>query len=113
MVRISRIFWKGGGKRKYNLTGSWPATSPKRSDASAATALGYRLEEIQGKHHSVFIADGEAERSDYRNFWQTLAAGEYQAGEFRRRAMDGHDVWIQASYNLILGLDGKPYKVVK
>lgn len=77
------------------------------------TALGYRLEEIQGKHHSVFMADGEAERSDYRNFWQKLAAGEYQAGEFRRRAKDGHDVWIQASYNPILGLDGKPYKVVK
>lgn len=77
------------------------------------SALGYQLNEIQGKHHSLFMPEGERDGADYRRFWQKLAAGEYQAGEFRRRAKDGQDVWIQASYNPILGLDGKPYKVVK
>ncbi|MBJ7415079.1 MAG: PAS domain S-box protein [Niveispirillum sp.] len=77
------------------------------------SALGYRAEEIEGRHHSLFMPEGERDNADYRAFWHRLAAGEYQAGEFRRRAKDGHDVWIQASYNPILGLDGKPYKVVK
>lgn len=77
------------------------------------SALGYQLNEIQGKHHSLFMPEGERDGADYRTFWQKLAAGEYQAGEFRRRAKDGQDVWIQASYNPVLGLDGKHYKVVK
>lgn len=77
------------------------------------SALGYRAEEIEGRHHSLFVPEEERNSADYRAFWQKLAAGEYQAGEFRRRSKDGQDVWIQASYNPIMGLDGKPYKVVK
>lgn len=77
------------------------------------SALGYRLADIQGRHHSLFMDEVERKSEAYRAFWASLARGDYQSGEFRRIAKDGREVWIQASYNPILGLDGKPYKVVK
>ncbi len=75
--------------------------------------LGYTLDEIQGQHHRIFIAKDERDTPAYNEFWAKLARGEFQAAEYRRIAKDGHDVWIQASYNPILDMDGKPFKVVK
>ena len=76
-------------------------------------ALGYSLAEIQGKHHSMFVAPGEKESAAYREFWASLNRGEFQSGEYQRVGKDGRDIWIQASYNPIRDLNGKPYKVVK
>lgn len=76
-------------------------------------ALGYSLAEVKGRHHSMFLAPEEVKSSAYAEFWQRLRNGEYQAGEFRRVGRGGKDVWIQASYNPILDLNGKPVKVVK
>ena len=76
-------------------------------------AMGYELEEIQGRHHGIFVAAGERDSLDYRRFWESLRAGEYQAAQFRRIGKNGREVWIEASYNPILDLNGKPYKVVK
>ncbi len=76
-------------------------------------ALGYTLGEITGKHHSMFVDRAERESAAYRDFWAALNRGEFQAGEFKRIGKGGKDVWIQASYNPILDLNGKPFKVVK
>ena len=76
-------------------------------------ALGYSLGEIQGKHHSMFVDQAERDSPAYREFWTALKRGEFQAGEFKRIGKGGRDVWIQASYNPILDLNGKPFKVVK
>jgi len=76
-------------------------------------ALGYSLGEIQGRHHSMFVDASERDGAAYRQFWANLNAGQYQAGEFRRVGKAGREVWIQASYNPILDLNGKPFKVVK
>lgn len=76
-------------------------------------ALGYRLEEIKGKHHSLFVDRAFVATPDYKQFWNDLSAGRFQAGEFRRVKKDGTDLWILATYNPILGDDGKAYKVVK
>jgi methyl-accepting chemotaxis protein len=76
-------------------------------------ALGYSLREIQGKHHSVFVDAVDRDGAAYREFWANLNAGKYQAGEFKRIGKGGREIWIQASYNPILGLTGKPFKVVK
>jgi methyl-accepting chemotaxis protein len=75
--------------------------------------LGYSLDEIQGRHHSMFIEEFERQQPQYKEFWARLNRGEYQAGEYRRYGRGGKEVWIQASYNPLLGTDGKPYKVVK
>ncbi|WP_022720774.1 PAS domain-containing methyl-accepting chemotaxis protein [Rhodopseudomonas sp. B29] len=77
------------------------------------SALGYTLAEIKGKHHRIFVDSSEHDGAAYREFWQKLRAGEYVAGEFRRIAKGGHDVWIQASYNPILDKAGKTVRVVK
>ena len=75
--------------------------------------LGYSLGEIKGKHHSLFVYPAERDSAAYREFWAALGRGEYQSGEYKRIGKGGKDVWIQASYNPILGLNGKPFKVVK
>ena len=76
-------------------------------------AMGYRLDEIAGKHHSMFVAAELREGAEYREFWETLRRGEYQSREFLRVAKGGRPVWIQASYNPLLTRSGKPFKVVK
>jgi methyl-accepting chemotaxis protein len=75
--------------------------------------MGYTLDDVKGKHHGIFV-DEEFRRSpDYKEFWARLNRGEYQAAEYKRVGRGGKEVWIQASYNPILDLSGKPFKVVK
>lgn len=76
-------------------------------------AVGYSLEEIKGKHHSIFVAASERSSEAYKQFWKDIRSGKYQSGEFRRRNKAGEDLWLQATYNPILGPDGKPFKAVK
>jgi methyl-accepting chemotaxis protein len=76
-------------------------------------ALGYSLAEIQGKHHSMFVAPSDRDSAAYREFWAGLSRGEYCSGEYKRIAKGGREVWILASYNPILDETGKPFKVVK
>ncbi len=76
-------------------------------------ALGYRLEEIKGKHHSMFVAPELRDSAEYRKFWADLNRGEFQSGEYKRVGKSGKDVWIQASYNPILDRSGKPCRVIK
>ena len=76
-------------------------------------ALGYQLDEIRGKHHSLFVEPDYRDSADYREFWNALRRGEYQSGEFKRLGKGGRVVWIQASYNPIYGAGGELMKVVK
>jgi methyl-accepting chemotaxis protein len=76
-------------------------------------ALGYTLEEIKGRNHRMFVDEAYGHTADYADFWTKLRRGEYQAGEYQRVGKAGRQVWIQASYNPIHDLRGKPCKVVK
>ena len=75
--------------------------------------FGYGLDEVVGKHHRIFCDPGYAESPEYGQFWQKLRQGGYEAGEFKRIRKDGRDVWLQASYNPILDIEGRPVKVIK
>jgi methyl-accepting chemotaxis protein len=75
--------------------------------------LGYSLDEVKGKHHSMFVDEAFKQSAEYKEFWAKLNRGEYQAAEYKRLGKGGKEVWIQASYNPILDLNGKPFKVVK
>jgi methyl-accepting chemotaxis protein len=75
--------------------------------------MGYPLHEIQGKHHRIFCDPALASSEEYAQFWARLGAGGYEAGEFKRIAKDGREVWLQATYNPILDDTGKPIKIVK
>ncbi|HUD33283.1 MAG TPA: PAS domain-containing protein, partial [Variovorax sp.] len=76
-------------------------------------AMGYRLEDIVGRHHRLFMPAGEADQPSYEAFWTQLAAGNHHAGEYRRIGKDGREIWLQATYNPILDSMGRPSKVVK
>ena len=76
------------------------------------TLMGYQLKDIVGKHHRLFVPAEVAAGDGYRQFWAALGRGEYQAGEFKRLTKEGREVWIQGSYNPVLGADGKPLKLV-
>jgi methyl-accepting chemotaxis protein len=85
----------------------------RKANQNFLDALGYSLPEIQGKHHGMFVDPSERNAPGYREFWDNLNRGQYQAAEYRRIAKGGREIWIQASYNPILDLNGKPFKVVK
>jgi len=75
--------------------------------------LGYAASEIIGKHHRIFVDPAEVQSPQYQAFWDRLNRGEYDSGEYKRIGKGGKEVWIQASYNPILDMSGKPFKVVK
>jgi methyl-accepting chemotaxis protein len=75
--------------------------------------MGCSLEEIRGKHHSMFVDPAFAESAEYREFWNKLGSGEYDAGQYRRMSKGGREVWLQASYNPIFDASGTLVKIVK
>ena len=77
------------------------------------SVMGYTLDEIAGKHHRMFTSEEFANSSEYHHHWERLRNGEFIEGKFQRFAKNGDEVWIQASYNTLFDLDGKPYKIVK
>ena len=76
-------------------------------------AIGYRLDEIKGRHHSMLVDPAYAKSPDYQEFWNALRRGELQSAEFTRYGKNGKVVVINASYNPILDAKGNVTKVVK
>ncbi|WEK57165.1 MAG: PAS domain-containing methyl-accepting chemotaxis protein [Candidatus Brevundimonas phytovorans] len=93
---------------EFNLDGTIQS-----ANGNFLSTTGYRLEEIVGRHHSMFVDPAEVQSGAYRAFWEKLGRGEYDAGQYRRVGKDGREVWLQASYNPILDARGTPLKVVK
>ncbi|WP_296000111.1 PAS domain-containing methyl-accepting chemotaxis protein [Rugamonas sp.] len=75
--------------------------------------MGYELDDIKGDHHRIFVEPEFSNSPEYKKFWQKLARGEFEGGRYKRIGNHGKVVWIQATYNPILDLNGKAYKVVK
>ena len=75
--------------------------------------MGYRLDEVQGRHHSMFLESEEAASAEYQNFWLKLGRGEFVSAEFKRITKNGEPVWIQASYNPVIDNENRVIKVVK
>ncbi|MCY9843177.1 PAS domain-containing methyl-accepting chemotaxis protein [Vibrio caribbeanicus] len=74
---------------------------------------GYKLKEIQGKHHRIFCDKDYVKSKEYKDFWKNLSSGGTDRGVYRRLKKTGEDVWINASYNPVINADGVAYKVVK
>jgi len=77
------------------------------------TAMGYTLEEIKGKNHSMFCEPAYRASPEYAKIWESLRRGEASSGEFNRVSKDGRTVVIQGSYNPIPDANGNIVKVVK
>lgn len=90
-----------------------PSGTVLSANENFLTAFGYRLEEIVGRHHRMFVEPDFAASPAYQAFWDKLNRGELVAAEFKRLSKSGAPVWIEASYNPVFNLSGKIYKVVK
>ncbi len=99
---------KSQGVIEFNLDGTI-----RNANQNFLNAIGYSLEDIKGKHHSIFVEAGEANSGDYRNFWEELRAGKFQSAQYKRIGKGGKEVWIQATYNPTFDLNGRPNKIVK
>ena len=77
------------------------------------SSVGYTLDEVRGKHHSMFCEPGVRGSPEYEAFWQALNRGEPQAAEFRRLGKGGREIWLQARYSIILDDGGKPASAIK
>lgn len=75
--------------------------------------VGYTLEEIVGKHHSIFVAPAYRDSAEYRAFWDKLGRGEYERAQYKRIGKGGKEAWLEASYNPILDAHGRPVRVLK
>ena len=122
------VEWADAQERLLNLDYSSQIAAISRSqaviefqpDGTIVTAnknfldlMGYTLEEVKGKHHSIFVDPETRASRDYEDFWDRLRRGEYQAAQFKRFARGGRPVWIEGSYNPILDRHGKVAKIVK
>lgn len=76
-------------------------------------ATNYQLTDIKGRHHRIFVARDYASSAEYKVFWESLAKGEFQTGEFRRQNRNGDEVWLSASYCPVRDQHGKITQVVK
>ena len=77
------------------------------------SVTGYTLDEIRGKHHSMFVKPELVVTAEYKQLWSELNAGQYVAGQFERFGRGGKQIWLQSSYNPIFDPSGKPFKVIK
>lgn len=93
---------------EFNLSGEI-----LKANDNFCSALGYRRDEIVGRHHAMFVDSAYAQSDEYREFWRKLSRGEFHSGEYQRLGKGGRPVWIQASYNPIFDMNGRPFKVVK
>ena len=75
--------------------------------------FGYSIESIRGRHHRIFCEPAHAQSETYLNFWDKLSRGGYESGEYKRITCNGEEIWIQATYNPIFDLEGRPVKIVK
>ena len=83
------------------------------SNENFLNVLGYSLDEVKGKHHRIFCDESYTNSPEYKKFWEKLNRGEFNSGEYKRIGKDGREVFIQATYNPILGLSGELIKVLK
>ncbi len=90
-----------------------PAGKILTANSHFLAAVGYRLDEIEGRHHSLFCDAGLVGSDAYRRFWSDLAQGRFQSGEFKRLAKSGEAVWLQATYNPVRDRSGRVVKIVK
>jgi len=75
--------------------------------------FGYTLTEVLGLRYTMFVDPADREGPEYRALWASMHAGEHQQGRFKRMGKNGREVWVRASFNPLIGADGRPWKVVK
>lgn len=77
------------------------------------TTMGYRLEDLKGKHHRMLCRSKYAQSNDYLQFWERLNKGEFFSGRYIRLNKAGRIVWLHATYNPVFDQQGRLIKIIK
>ena len=85
----------------------------RNANENFLSTVGYALSEIKGRHHSMFVEPEERNSAAYKDLWASLNRGKHQAAEYKRLGKGGREIWIEASYNPVFDLNGKPVMVIK
>jgi methyl-accepting chemotaxis protein len=113
----NQSWWNRALREGLDKLQAWIEFKPDGTILSAndnlLRVMGYRLDEIVGKHHRIFLPPGEAERAEYAEFWRRLAQGEIQSGLFLRKSKDGREVWLEGSYIPVSDDKGGVIRVIK
>ncbi|CAM3113931.1 methyl-accepting chemotaxis sensory transducer with Pas/Pac sensor [Pseudomonas gessardii] len=75
--------------------------------------MGYSAEEVRGKHHRIFCEEAYSHSDAYTQLWRDLAQGKPISGTFMRLTQSGQEVWLEASYMPVYGLDKQVQSVIK
>ncbi|MFN3911399.1 methyl-accepting chemotaxis protein [Hyphomonas sp.] len=105
---IFQTFDRSQATIEFNLDGTII-----QANANFCRVMGYTLDEIKGKHHSMFAVPEFARSAEYRAFWDRLRGGEFEQAKYPRIGKGNRDVWLDATYIPIKDATGKPYKVIK
>ncbi|WP_122393488.1 PAS domain-containing protein, partial [Pseudomonas savastanoi] len=84
-----------------------------RANTNFLDCVGYRLDEVQGRHHRMFCTPEHASSVEYATFWEKLGKGAFDEGQYKRLGKNGREIWLQATYNPVFDDQGNPFKVVK
>ncbi len=106
--RIKAIENSGIASIEFDLKGNILAAND-----NFLALMGYTLEEIQGKHHQLFVSSEYANSKEYQQFWKELGEGKPQIGEFIRSKKQGEVVYLQGSYSIISDNNGNPLRLLK
>ncbi|MCJ2086692.1 PAS domain-containing methyl-accepting chemotaxis protein [Methylobacterium sp. E-005] len=83
------------------------------ANATFLDLMGYRLDDLRGRHHGIFVEPAYRDSRDYAAFWDGLRAGRAEIAAFKRITKSGKSVWIKGSYNPIRDESGQVAKVIK
>lgn len=75
--------------------------------------MGYSLQEIKGRHHSLFCNKDYIRTQEYKNFWHNLKLGHSFADVFERKTKSGKNIWLEATYNPVIDAEGYVIGVIK
>ena len=84
-----------------------------RANDNFLDLMGYGAGEVVGQHHRMFCEAGHAASPEYTAFWASLRSGRFVSGQFCRVTRRGEPIWLEASYNPVVDLDGKIERIVK
>jgi methyl-accepting chemotaxis protein len=106
--RLKAINTSGIGSVEFSLNGQ-----VLDANETFLNMMGYRLDEVQGKHHRLFVSETDAETEAYGKFWEDLRSGKVNAGTFRRIKRSREAVYLNGSYNILRDASGTPHKILK
>ena len=90
-----------------------PAGIVQRASPLFLATMGYRADEVTGRHHSMFCPPSLVSSSEYSEFWRRLARGESFSGKYLRFAKGNRPVWLEASYIPVADWRGRIIKIIK